>query len=121
MKKPKVAIDVARNMGPYPIGGTMDAILAYLDSIPDDAHICVWPKEATKERLLDAANALGLSDWGDLEEALRALAAIAPEAPKKRMMNAWKHRDASPALFPLDWTGDAEGWRKIGGPFEIEE
>lgn len=90
------------------------AMLAYLDSIPEDAVPVVWPKELTREYLE------WCTGYGRVEarnKALRALAAIAPKR-EKRKVSLWRRNGD---LFALaldarpynDWTRVGEG--------EIEE
>lgn len=114
------------------------AILAYLDSIQDDAVPVVWPKELTRERLEELADRGGFAtgeingeviaraklDYSSRSDALRALAAIAP-VKRKRMVNLWRHDEANINAYS-DVSDDEAmrirgGWRKVGGPFEIEE
>lgn len=123
MDKPKEAIERMREWSEVGSGGWYDdcaAILAYLDSIPSDAVPVVWPKELTREELID------LSRWTahkPVTDALRALAAIAPQR-KKRMVNLWERKGIG------SWGTDdrmvnreyeMDGWRKVAGPIEIDE
>lgn len=122
MKKPKEAIERLRasltsaNFRPDDAA----AILAHLDSIPDDAHVCEWPKELTRERLQHMAFR---ASFGADVEILRALAAIAPER-KKRMVNLWvlEHDGAKarPYCWEVGQEPTADGWRKVAGPVEID-
>lgn len=121
MNKPKKAIErirkcwLAANECP-----DRAAILAWADSIPDNAHICEWPKELTRERL----EGLSLRAYhDDIKGALRALAAIAP-VRKKRMVNLWqKGVDQTFADLECDNAYVLAGWQKMNhnGPIEIEE
>lgn len=95
----------------------LKSVVAYLDSIPDDAIPVVWPKELTRERLEELAGFYG--HGSSVADALRALAAIAPER-KKRMVNLWRAPNGNQVWhdhleeFP-------EPWRKVAGPVEIDE
>ena len=129
MKKPREAIERMRAAldrgsiyGEY-AAGDVKSILAYLDSIPEGAHVCVWPKELTRERMLELARDDGMARWPERSEALRALAHIAPEAPKKRMVEIWTHEDGTLSVhdLPIDPARNAWGQRKRHGPFEIED
>lgn len=91
------------------------AVLAWADSVPE------WPKDLTRERLEQLANRLGA--FTDARtEALRALAAIAP-VRKKRMVNLWERGGVDTTFAELHHDAGyiRAGWRKVGGPFEIEE
>ena len=128
MGKPKEVIERIRNelnQQVSPVNGLTlysahAAIIAWADSLPDDAHVCAWPKELTRERLNSAADALEVSDWHDLSGAIRALAAIAP-VRKKRMVNLWAHGSGAPIVVNDGDSPVGQMWRKVGGPFEIEE
>lgn len=127
MKKPVEAIERLRasltsaNFRPDDAA----AILAHLDSIPDDAHVCEWPKGLTRERLIELAADTGRVTYDDRNEALRALAAIAPER-KKRFVNFWRNRDGALIEQGVDWDFTApehqpNTWKKINEhPVEID-
>lgn len=90
------------------------AIIAWADSVPE------WPKELTRERLEYLAN--DLSGAPSQINALRALAAIAP-VKRKRMVNLWERGGVDTTFAELHHDAGyiRAGWRKVGGPFEIEE
>lgn len=97
-------------------------VLAYLDSIPDDADWHgKWPEGMGKERLLDIARH---QSWNNCTDAIFTLANIAPEKPKVRMVEIWKC-DATNEVrvreIATETTWRNAGWRKVGGPFQIEE
>ena len=100
MKKPVELINKLR--GGYLIPHThvevIRGIIDWADSIPDDAHVCAWPKGLTRERLMKLANA-EVGCTADRSDALYALAAIAPDPkPKKRMVKVrvWIGEDGIP-------------------------
>ena len=120
MDKPKEDIEYLRALF-APTGG-MRRLFDYLDSIPDDAVPVVWPKELTRERLEEFATA-PVAYQSSIVDALRALAAIAPER-KKRTVNLWERKGIG------SWGTDdrmanreyeMDGWRKVAGPIEIDE
>lgn len=134
MKKPKEAIERLRasltsaNFRPDDAA----AILAHLDSIPDDAHVCEWPKGLTRERLGELAYAVGVvCSAGSFmlmeatQDALLALAVIAPK-PKTRFVNFWRNRDGALIEESVDWDFTApehqpNTWKKINKhPVEID-
>ena len=129
MKKPVEVIE--RRIGHWRTYGPGDRddeklIIAYLDSIPEDAHVCKWPKGVTKELLVGFAQRSSW-DFADLTNTLRALAAIAPEKPKKRMVNFWRHKSwrdmENTVMKSVDdniFIDGINGWRKVGGPFEVD-
>lgn len=121
MKKPVEAIERMRFNG---MGGVdRSQILMYLDFIPEDAHVCKWPKWVTKELLVGFAQRSSW-DFADLTSALRALAAIAPEKPKKRMVNIWEDSiTKAVVLIPIGdiYEFPSGYWCKVGGPFEVDE
>ena len=105
MKKPMLEIEKLRNLISFCYGGK--EILAYLDSIPSNAHICTWPEGVTREFLdSDAADAIS-AGIGWAAPRLRALAAIAPVEKKKE-------KKRMKVLVTLDF-----GTHKVG-PFEHE-
>lgn len=127
MRKPVEAIERMRNH--FVRDGDVEAILAYLDSIPEGAVPVVWPAELTRERLVGLAN-YNYKGFFVSEEArgnaLRALAAIAPKR-EKRKMNLWQQGNYV-ACFPEDFDPNKnsgardEKWRKVTPqPVEIEE
>ena len=82
-----------------------------------------WPEELTKGRLAEIA---GSGSWDECTEALFQLATIAPEAPKKVLMNLWKWcgldlitiKNGDIRAFHENYPCTSP-WRKIGGPFEV--
>ncbi len=107
----------------------MLAVLAYLDWL-EGKSVVEWPKELTRERLEEFANQFGPS--GKCCDALRALAAIAPQR-KKRVVSIWEEKGANGHPNNIAYhvlSVDAErtsndhhymGWRKVAGPIELEE
>lgn len=79
----------------------------------------VWPADLTRERLLYFAGQQGLSAE---HYAFKALAAIAPEAPKKRMVVVWEGPDKTLEVVSEcnKIFANSAAWKKVGGPFEIE-
>lgn len=118
MKKPVEAIERMRMW----VSGSVEhfftsngkAILAYLGSRKP------WPADLTRERLEDIARNGG---WNKCTDIILRLAELAP-VREKRMVEIWEN----PANKNLSmWENDsppngwiAAGWRKVGGPFEIE-
>lgn len=111
----------------------MQAIRDFLADLPDQFEIVEpgkvqveWPKELTRERLEELADyRIPTSDADARSNALRALAAIAPKK-RTRMVNAWKTINGDEVkLFDTDFEPNsskcAPSWRKVGGPFEIED
>ena len=118
MKKPKEASERLRRN--HADRDDRVSILDYLDSLPD--WIGEWPADLTGDRLEELADCISgvTNNDGWASDALRALAAIAPER-KKRMVNLWIVGNEFPIAKPSDWAPRAhELWRKVGGPFEIE-
>ena len=120
MDKPKEALEHLREM--WKIGRAWDdcykIVLAWADSIPDDAVCVVWPKELTREMLEHLATYAAADS--QVVQAFRALAAIAP-VRKKRMVNLWAHGSGAPIVVNDGDSPVGQMWRKVGGPFEIEE
>ena len=126
MKKPKEAIERLRRN--HADRDDRVSILDYLDSLPDsfeivpEGHVCVkWPEGLTRERMRGLADCISgvTNNDGWASDALRALAAIAPQR-KKRMVNVWQTPYALVVRnAPNDYAVD--GWRKVGGPFEVDE
>ena len=114
MKKPKEAIERLRRN--HADRDDRVSILDYLDSLPD--WIGEWPADLTGDRLEELADCeVSLQD--ERSQALRALVAIAPQR-KKRMVNVWQTPYALVVRnAPNDYAVD--GWRKVGGPFEVDE
>ena len=85
-----------------------------------------WPKRLTRERLEKLAEEIGYKDcfkspvWPNQYGALSALAAIAPEAPKKRRAYIYErelpHGMIERAWHDSEWPCHAAdgGWRKVG-------
>ena len=128
MKKPKEAIERMRDWMFHETNMAIDlrSVLAYLDSIPDDAIPVVWPKELDRDYL---ESLVELADDVQVTLALHALAAIAPER-KKRIVNVWKRNSGSTGfaeklsdflILETDCEGPGKGWRKVAGPVEIDE
>ena len=124
MKKPKEA---AKWFNEVQLSGIGRELQLFLNSLPDEfeivpagLHVCEWPKELTRERLEELANC---SLYERHAQALRALAAIAPER-KKRMVNLWESQGFLQGFkdgYNPNGNDKSEPWRKVGGPFEIEE
>lgn len=136
-KVPKEAAERVRAL--YTRGDFWDdsalEVANFLDSIPDEFEIIgpgeravVWPADLTRERLFVLARSL---DCQQRDDAIRRLAAIAPEAPKKRMVNLWRYHGMTTAdtlhgqlcEFPIN--GPEPGgfpWRKVNHePVEVDE
>ena len=112
MKKPVGAIEQMRTKS-YMQEEDVNDILSYLDSIPEGAHICKWPEGLDRERL----DNLAASASSHRADALRALAAIAPEEKKKRKVWLWEKDH--PHYTERSWTSNdidrsGGGWRKVG-------
>jgi len=130
MDKPKEAIERMRRFygGESPYVPTTDeciAILAYLDWL-EGKHVCEWPIRLNEDFLMNLA---AQHDSAAKEEALRALAAVAPQK-RKRVVNLWLINGATPDVQPsvfreeYDPNGNAirpDTWRKVAGPIEIED
>jgi len=97
--------------------GDAIAILAYLDSIPDGAVPVVWPAELTRERLEELV--CTVPNQGH-REALRALAAIAPQK-KKRVVNLWESKHTKPIAFPVGEAPEVGTWRCVARNVELED
>ena len=125
MKKPQAELDRMREWvadGAFRWPGNTPhndgtAILAYLDSLK------LWPADLTRERLRALGDALP-ADYPTGRKQLHQLAELAPER-EKRMVNLWRYKtqegidflcEREPNWLPLV----SDGWRKVGGPFEIE-
>lgn len=119
MKKPVEAIERMRSSWKWNCVDERE-ILAYLDSIPSDAIPVVWPKELTRERLFELSHRFGPD--GQTRDALRALAAIAPER-KKRIVYLYERDD--PLLGSVKvWSESStciDPWKRVAGPVEIDE
>lgn len=95
----------------------IQAILAYLDSHK-------WPDDLDKARMMELARDLfhrGILEGG---YTLQRLAELAPER-EKRMVELWMHaswneNDLPQAHYIGRYVDGVGGWRKVGGPFEIE-
>ena len=121
MKKPVEAIERMRAC--YANGHLWDdsvkVVLAYLDSLKP------WPADLTRERLMELAIGMGFESRSD---ALRRLAELAPER-EKRMVNLWSKglMNDEEDIVTREDAGDVSmeckrrGWRKVGGPFEVED
>lgn len=122
--KPVAAIERMREwIDKYPASDMKNEreVLAYLASIPDDAVPVVWPKELTRERLERLADSVDarVIDTAKLNDALRALAAIAPER-KKRVVNLW--RDLNGHLHEREVNREPErSWRPAARNVELED
>ena len=104
----------------------LDSLPAEFEIVPE-GHVCVkWPKEYTRERMIqeaDFAERTSASNeyrFASCAQALRALAAIAPE-PKKRKVELWKHKEGSCIWRAEGEWRSGDGWRKVAGPIEIED
>ena len=94
----------------------MKAILAYLGSLKP------WPADLTRERLEDIARNGG---WNKCTDIILRLAELAPVREKRRV-SLWQHEAAVSLHVFADGNdpngkGPSQPWRKVGGPFEIEE
>ena len=78
MKKPVYELNELR---PY-ASGLWKAVFNYADSIPEDAYMCAWPADLTRERLEELVAGSAYSHAAD---ALSRLAAIAPKREKRRV------------------------------------
>lgn len=117
MKKP---VDAIERMRKFYTRGYMtanfssdegSAILAYLDSLKP------WPADLTRERLIELASN---GEAGARSKTLRRLAELAPER-EKRMVEIWEHKNGAREWHDMGKDYSPElGWRKVGGPFEIE-
>lgn len=94
-------------------------VLAYLDWL-EGKHVVEWPAELTRERLEMLADGLEnrVIDPNAMNDALRALAAIAPQK-KKRVVNLY--RDVNGFLHEREKREPESSWRKVAGPIEIED
>ena len=114
MERPKEAIE---RVSSWWAGNTdTDNVLAYLDWL-EGKHVCEWPSELTRERLLDLALEMNLQASPRHEIALKTLAAIAPQ--KKRVVNLY--RDVNGFLHEREKREPESSWRKVAGPIEIED
>lgn len=121
--KPVAAIERIREwIDKYPASAMKNEreVLAYLDSIPDDAVPVVWPKELTRERLEELA---ATSAYRPHYEALCAIAAIAP-VRKKRVVNLWQDMKGRLEVHDPEWMPYADqmtGWRCFARNVELED
>lgn len=126
--KPKDAIERMREGQRWQ--SDISDILAWADSIPDDAVSVVWPAELTREWLETLANDRYLCQPNQVSsifkctDALRALAAIAPQK-RKRVVNLWQHvADDLPVCRHPKWQPDpalACNWTLIKRNVELED
>lgn len=100
----------------------LNAVLAYIDSIPDGSVPVVWPAELTLERLEELSNRFGPD--GVTRDALRALAAIAP-GRKKRVVNLWRAMGTALYERPTGWMPEShmnhDGWKCVARNVELED
>ena len=141
MKKPHGAIDWLREYMDCQqvLGNRPRDLLTFLDSLPDTFEIVEpgkvqveWPTELTSERLELFASTMETNrnrnnTWAseyfiDIENALRALAAIAPRK-RTRMVNLWRKPDGEVvARDPDHFVHVDSGWRKVNPqPIKIED
>ena len=78
-----------------------------------------WPEGLTRERLEYLADQMGERALGSVEDAARhtlyRLSTIAPEAPKKRMVNLWvSDLGITRWADPQSEYSDPHGWKKVG-------
>jgi len=115
MDKPKEAIERVRvHSRTWNKGSDMWTILDYLDWL-EGKHVCEWPIRLNEDFLMNLA---AQHDSAAKEEALRALAAIAPQK-KKRVVNLY--RDVNGFLHEREKSEPESSWRKVAGPIEIED
>lgn len=106
-------------------------VIKLYNQLPDEfeivpeGHVCVkWPKEVTKEWLVDQAELCRRDDDQSRPAKLAALAAIAPESRKsrKRKVQLWEgSRGQRIWTHAVTGCGSFESdWRKVG-ECEIEE
>jgi hypothetical protein len=115
MKKPVEAIErmrewVESNRGVKFYSNDGQAILAYIDSLKP------WPADLTRERLMELAIGMGFESRSD---ALRRLAELAPVRETQRV-ELWEHEDGMKTWARIGVICAAGGWRKVGGPFEVD-
>ena len=126
--KPKDAIERIRNeltacVSPrtgMALYSAQTAILAYLDSIPADAVPVVWPADCTKQTLDGFADSMKANGHIGAANALRALAAIAPQK-KKRVVNLWESKHTKPIAFPVGEAPEVGTWRCVARNVELED
>jgi len=122
MDKPKEAIERVRvHSRTWNKGSDMWTILAYLDWL-EGKHVCEWPIRLNEDFLMNLA---AQHDSAAKEEALRALAAVAPQK-RKRMAELWIHeRGQKEWLYSDDkWTAqraNMPGWKCLARNIELEE
>ena len=111
---------IAREITPIWANSTTRLMLEaadFIDSL-EGKHVCEWPKELTRERLQQVAN--GFSERATIHGMLHTIAAIAPDAPKKRRAYIYErelpHGMIERAWHDSEWTCHAAdgGWRKVG-------
>ena len=107
------------------------ALLKWIDSLPAEFEIVEpgnvqvkWPKELTKQRLLEICNPIR-EMTGEARIALADFAAIAPEEKKKRKVELWRHQNSAVIhIFAEGCNPNGSEpphlWRKVG-ECEIEE
>lgn len=109
---------IANTYYPNSVYTYLHKLADFIDSL-EGKHICEWPKHLTREHLNDLANSVMPLKMADRTEALKALASI---APKKRMVEIWK--DETDGLLYVRGCGlyyNKSVFRKVGGPFEVDE
>jgi len=105
------------------------AVAHFLDSLPSEFEILgpgeravVWPPQCNKAALNHAAKRLRAEGWDWSAQTIDALATIAPEAPKKRMVNLWS-KSLMNHVDDIVLANDNEiasmecrrrGWRQVG-------
>lgn len=129
--KPKDAIERMRaiygKFAPWEdpnIVSDIQALLAYLDAIPDGAVPVVWPADLTRERLEELARQshadMHMMSVSDRSHALRALAAIAPQK-KKRVVNLWQRGAGTIVAIGDNDCPLGDAWRCVARNVELED
>jgi len=97
-----------------------ETIVAWADSIPDGAVPVVWPADCTKQTLDGFADSMKANGHIGAANALRALAAIAPQK-KKRVVNLWESKHTKPIAFPVGEAPEVGTWRCVARNVELED
>lgn len=123
--KPKDAIAALRHymadrVWPDMPAASLGRVLAWADSIPDGAVPVVWPADCTKQTLDGFADSMKANGHIGAANALRALAAIAPQK-KKRVVNLWESKHTKPIAFPVGEAPEVGTWRCVARNVELED
>ncbi len=121
--KPKDAIAALRHymadrVWPDMPQASLERVLAWADSIPDEP--VVWPADCTKQTLDGFADSMKANGHIGAANALRALAAIAPQK-KKRVVNLWESKHTKPIAFPVGEAPEVGTWRCVARNVELED